>query len=106
MSDTTDLAPVEVENLPDPGESPGIIAALGELGPGAIITEGGMAHLFKRHPASIKRAVLRGELPPPTRLLGSSAWTVGAVVRHIEKRLETAAREAERMARKLARLSP
>lgn len=50
---------MEVENLPD--ELPGIIAALGELGLGAIITEGGMAHLFKRHLASIKRAVLRGE---------------------------------------------
>jgi hypothetical protein len=104
MSD--ELAPVEVESLPDPGELPGIIALLGELKPGAILTEEGVARLFDRHPTSIKRAVQRGELPPPVKLLGQPAWTAGTIVRHIEGRLEKAAREAERMAQKLARLSP
>lgn len=101
-----EFSPVDVEDLGDSTGLPGIIAILGELGPGAIITEAGMARLFDRHPVSIKRAAQRGELPPPCRLLGGNVWTVGALVRHIEKRLEQAAKEAERMAQKLARLSP
>lgn len=106
LSDEIGLTPMDAESLPDPGESPGIIAALGELKPGAILTEEGVARLFNRHPASVKRAVQRGELPPPCRLFGGNAWTAGALIRHIEKRLEEAARDAERMAQKLARLSP
>jgi len=94
------------DNLPEAGDLPGIIAELGELGPGALVTEEGLACLFDRHPASIKRAVRRRELPPPCRLLGGNIWTAGVLVRHFEKRLEEAAKEAERMAQKLARLSP
>ena len=72
MKDTTthDLTPSGIENLGDPYELPGIIAILGELKPGAIITEEGAAHLFGRHVASVKRAVQRGELPPPSPLRG------------------------------------
>lgn len=101
---TTDFSPVE--NLPDQGDLPGIIPLLGELKPGSLITEKGLARLFKRHPASIKRMVQRGELPPPCRMAGSNTWTAGALVRHIEKRLEQAAQEQERLSRKLAQLSP
>jgi len=85
---------------------PGIIRELGDLGPGAVITEGGLARLFRRHPVSIKRAVQRGELPPPCRLCGSSAWTAGVIVRHLESRLEKAAKDMARLEQKIARLSP
>ncbi|MBM3280969.1 MAG: hypothetical protein FJY95_23255 [Candidatus Handelsmanbacteria bacterium] len=102
----SDLGSEDLERLPELGELPGIIAPLGRLGPGALITEKGLAHLFKRHPYSIKRMVQRGELPPPCRMAGSNTWTAGALVRHIEGRLEQAARESERMTRKLANLSP
>jgi len=87
-------------------ELPGIVSTLGELGPGAVVTEEGLARLFSRHPASIKRAVQRGELPPPCRLFGRNTWTAGALVRHIEARLDEAARQATKMAQKLTRLSP
>ena len=97
---------LEVEGQEATTSLPGIIALLGELKPGAIITEEGMAQLFQRHPASVKRAVQRGELPPPCRLFGGNAWTVGALVRHIESRLEAAAKEAEAIERKIAQLSP
>lgn len=103
---TNGFDPVDTENLPGPGELPGIIALLGELKPGAILMEDGVAWLFSRHVASVKRAVQRGELPPPCRLFGSNAWTAGSLVQHIEQRLAEAAKEAEGMARKLARLSP
>ena len=95
-----------VEPCNDLSSTPGVIAVLGELKSGAIITEEGVARLFDRHVASVKRAVQRGELPPPCRLFGKSTWTVGALIRHIENRLEQAADEAQRSARKLAQLSP
>jgi len=104
-----DLAPVDgetLEDLEDLSPMPGIIAALGELKPGAIVTEEGVAYLFNRHVTTVKRAVQRGELPPPCRLFGQNAWTAGALVQHIENRLEQAAKETERMTQKIAHLSP
>ena len=108
MADTTehDFMAVDVESLRNPDPLPGIIAILGELKPAAIITEEGVAHIFSRCVTSVKRAVERGELPPPTRLFGGNCWTVGALVRHIEDRLEEAAREAEQMEQKIKQLSP
>jgi len=95
------------QNQPEESRAlPGVVAALGELGPATVITEKGMAALFGRHPASIRRAVTRGELPRPARLLGGPAWTVGSIVRHIETRLEEAAKEAERESRKISQLRP
>ena len=83
-----------------------MIAELGNLQPSAIITEEGVAQLFGRHVVSVKRAVGRGELPPPCKLFGANVWTVGTLVRYIESRLEQAAQEAEREASRLAKLSP
>ena len=51
--------------------------------------------MLDKHPVSIRRAIDRGELPPPTRLMGQRTWTKGAIVRHIEARLEAATRQAE-----------
>ena len=104
MNQEPDLVPPAEEPVPDTSEMPGIIALLGELKPGAILTEAGVARLFSRHVASVKRAVQRGELPPPCRLFGTNAWTAGALVQHIEKRLEDAAQQKVRMARKIAHL--
>ena len=74
----------------------GICAELGALPQGALITERGLAALLGKAAKSIRRAAGRGELPPPVRILGELRWTVGTILRHIEKRLENAAREAER----------
>ena len=89
---STDTPPEE-EGRDETVQLPGVIAALGELQPGAVVTEEGVARLFGRCPTSVKRAVARGELPPPTRIFGSSAWTVGVLVGHIENRLKEAAAE-------------
>ena len=88
------------------GSLPGIVAELGRLGQTALITEEGLARLFSRHPVSVKRAVQRGELPPPCKLFGANLWTVGILIRHIEQRLEQAALETERDARRFNNLSP
>jgi predicted DNA-binding transcriptional regulator AlpA len=78
-----------------------ICADLGALPPGTLITEKALAQLLGRSVKSIKRAVARGELPPPVRLVGASRWTAGAIVRHVEKRLEDAASQAQREKQRL-----
>ena len=83
----------------------GVVRELGELGPGGWLTEEGLAAIFGKHRDSVRRAVERGELPRPVKLFGQKGWTAGAVVRHIEKRLEAAQKDAERMAAQEARFS-
>lgn len=96
VSGQDDALPLNTEEGIDGNSLPGIIAVLGELKPGTVITEEGMAHLFHRHVVSVKRAVQRGELPPPCTLFGSRVWVVDVILTHIRKRLEQAAKEAER----------
>ena len=79
---------------------------LGELPPGAILEEEAVARIFGRHSVSVKRAVERGELPPPVRLFGKPSWTAGAILAHLNARLEAAKREAEKEAARFARMSP
>ena len=102
LPENIEAAKIDVD---DPVHLPGVIAELGQLGSSAVITEEGVARLFGRHVASVKRAIQRGELPPPTRLFGRGTWTVGVLVGHIEKRLEQAAKEAKREASRIACLS-
>jgi hypothetical protein len=83
-----------------------IIRELGELPPGAIITEEGLAKIFGRHQVSIKRAVQRGELPPSVRLFGVQVWTVAAIQQHLKNRLETALKESEQNTTKFMKLRP
>ncbi len=83
-----------------------IVKDLGELPPGAILEEAALGRIFRRHAVSIKRAVERGELPPPVRMFGKPCWTAGAILAHLEDRLEAAKRESEREAARIARLSP
>lgn len=87
-------------------ESSGVVRDLGDLPPGAIVTEEGLARIFRRHHVSIKRAVQRGELPPSVRLFGVPVWTVDAIRQHLRQRLEKALKENEQMARKSVKLSP
>ena len=91
---------------PEADALPGVVRELGELGPGAIITEAALARMLGRHQVTLKRAVKRGELPPPVRLLGGPVWTAGAIVAHLEQRLADAAKDAERDARRISALRP
>ena len=84
----------------------GIIAALAELPPEAIIDEAGLARIFNRHPVSIKRAIARGELPRGVRLFGKPTWTARAVLDHLNRRLEEAKKDAERVAKRISAWTP
>ena len=101
----TDSAAEEIEGSRQ-REIPGLIAEFGDLAPGTIIQEVALRRLFNRSKDSIARAVERQELPPPVRMFGQNTWTVGALVTHLEKRLEQAAKQAERAGRKLLELQP
>ncbi len=87
-------------------DSLGIICELGNLPPGAIVSEEGLARIFRRHHVSIKRAVQRGELPPSVRLFGELVWTVAVIQEHLKNRLETARKENEQMTKKFMKLNP
>jgi hypothetical protein len=80
----------------------GIIRQLGDLPPDTVLSEEALAKLFHRHRVSIKRAVERGELPPSVRLFGEPVWTVQALRDHMNRRLATAQKEAEQLARRIS----
>ena len=65
-----------------------VLTELNQLSDDTIITEAELARLFDKHPVSIKRAIERAELPPPTKLLGKPIWTVHSIRRHIQERLD------------------
>lgn len=94
------------EDAEDSRLDAGVWRELGDLPPGAIVTEEALARMFGRHPVSIKRAVQRGELPPSARLFGRSIWMAGTILSHLEGRLDAAKEKAEKAARKFRELSP
>ena len=77
--------------------SEGVVTSIGALPPGALVTEAGLARLLDKCVASIKAAVIRGELPRPVKLMGKNSWTAGAIIRHMEARLEAEARKFARL---------
>ena len=78
-------------------EPAGIFEKLGSLPTGALVTEDGLAHLLgKGCRESIKRAVVRGELPQPVKLMGKNTWTARTIIEHIEQRLAAEARRSAR----------
>ena len=85
-------------------DSDAILVALGDLGEKTLISESALAGIFSRHPQTIRRAVERGELPPPTKLLGKPVWTVAAILRHVEERLAVAAQERAEFDNKVTKL--
>lgn len=82
----------------------GLITDLGCLPPGTVIEQGELARVFHRHPTSIQRAIERGEIPPPVKLLGKPRWTVGFLLAHLEGRLEAENEKAKKEAARIARL--
>ena len=104
MSPRDETAVEAAEGVEDNGK--GVWRELGDLPEGAIVNEEALAHIFGRCQTSIKRAVERGELPPPTRLLGKPVWTAGVLLRHIEGRLKAERKEKKREKKRLDKFSP
>ena len=79
-----------MENTKEKIAFKGIIRLIGDLPDGAIINEQALAELFDRCQISIKRAINRGELPPPVKLLGMPVWTAEKILNHLNDRLDSA----------------
>ena len=82
------------------------MTALAVLPPLTLISEHKLAQLFRRHVTSVKRAVQRGELPPPVPLFGGNFWTAAAILEHISARLEAERTAAAQTARRVQHLRP
>jgi hypothetical protein len=91
------------DNMSETEGSSGIVKELGELAREAIIDKGALARMFNRCTTSVQRAVDRGELPAPVKIMGKPRWTAGAILDHIDARLkhetEKTTKERERLAR-------
>jgi predicted DNA-binding transcriptional regulator AlpA len=76
------------------------LVCLDEIGANTIIDEAHLAQFFGRCRKSIKRSVSRGELPTPVRMFGQDTWLAGSIAAHMKARMESAARDRARLARK------
>ena len=83
----------------------GVITELGALPESTVLYERALARIFHRHKASIKRAVVRGELPPGVKMFGEQAWTVKVIREHISQRLAKAAMDTEKLNQRVSKLS-
>lgn len=96
MTNETATAPT-----PDNEQEPQAVLVCEEIGKiptGSIVYEDGLALMFgKNCRETIKRAVERGELPPPVKLMGRNCWTAGRIICYIEQRLEAEERRHVRL---------
>jgi len=65
------------------------------ISPWQVFNQDELARAFGKHPITIKRAVERGELPPPVRLMGKPTWTGASILKHLETRLNQARESAD-----------
>ena len=86
-------------------ESGVIITRLAELPRATLLDEKALAQTFGVTKRTVRRMVGRYELPPPVSFAGRSMWQVGKVLSWFEARADRLAREAERGAQKLKRMS-
>jgi hypothetical protein len=65
-----------------------------------------LAKIFKRSKKSIQRAIRRGDLPKPFRMMGKCVWLAGVIIDHfVEKQrgaLQLDAKRKERLSRHVA----
>lgn len=96
MNDVQVAAPDEPESE-SPNHDTGIFTAFGTMPSSTVLSEDGLATIMgKNCRESIKRAVERGELPQPTKLMGKNCWTAGKIVAHIEASLDAEARRVHK----------
>ncbi len=103
MSDLEDRDPIapksEASDATPQLPFPGVYDELAKLPPGTFVTEEGLATLLRKSTHTIQRALGRGELPAPAKMFGKPTWMAGAILRHHEKRMEQAEKDAEQLRR-------
>ncbi len=71
---------------------------LATLPSGTLLDERALARCLQVSPRTLRRMVVRGELPPGIRLGGRTVWIAGRVLEHLNARAERIARQAEKNA--------
>ena len=81
------------------------ITALAEMPEKSLLDEAALAKVLQVNKRTVRRMAGRFEIPPPIRLRGRSMWFAGKVLDYLEARAERLARDAERAAIKLSKLT-
>jgi len=79
---------------------------LGAFDPDTLLDLGGLCGLFRCCSRSIRRMIMKGELPPPVRLGVRQVWQVGRITSWIAARAAVAEKSAARAQAKIAKLCP
>jgi len=84
----------------------GIITALAELPAEALVDEAALSRAFGVCARTIRRMVVRFELPPPIRMAGRSMWLAGNVIAWLKDMAEHAEKDARKAAERIRRNIP
>lgn len=79
-----------------------IISGFCDIRPETLIDKKTVGMKFGRCDASVDRAVNRGELPPPIKVLGKQRWLVGAILEHFRELHAQEKRRAEEERKRLS----
>lgn len=83
----------------NPVEDPAVgylVTELAQMPERAILDKVKLAAVLKCDPRSINNLVARGELPPPVTLCKRAVWMAGAILTHLEKRMDKELSRAQR----------
>ena len=79
------------------------LSELARLPDAALLDDKALGRALGVHPRTVRRMVMRGELPPGIRQAGKTLWLAGKVRLWIQDRAEEAERQAKREKMRLAK---
>ncbi|MFZ2655697.1 MAG: hypothetical protein WAX69_12270 [Victivallales bacterium] len=71
-----------------------------------IVDEGKLASILKITPRTLRRMVLRAELPPPISLGGRSIWLSDRILVYLNAAAELAEKESLNQIKRISKYSP
>ena len=94
------------EKSSDPPDEPGrVMTELAALPETALLDEAALARALGVCPRTVRRMVIRHELPPGFKLGAKKTWLVGRILDWLHERAKNAEQEALRAASKIRRLN-
>lgn len=88
------------------GPGPGILTGLAGFHPDALLAQADLAEALGVCGRTLRRMVMKSELPPPVPLGGRKVWLAGRVRDWLRVRAERAEKDAARSLAKIHNLSP
>ncbi len=84
------------------GVTPHIVKGFGDFPPEALVDKKIVSKQFGRCETSVDRAVSRGELPPPIKILGKNRWLVSKLLEHFREMHAQAKKKADEERKRLS----